>query len=195
MLSQVPTWTHGKAVIRGIFDIGSFFVPGGAVTKVGKGAEVTTLVAKAEEAAAVTAKVARAEDAVTIAGKASSAVKATKARLTEVIKDDRGSIQLRDARGQFVSDPNRPPTTVPKHKTPEYQAARADLKRTSIDDPNLPSTIRGWLKQERNQRGGNSRNWRNPPGYDTGHSDPNDNTGLRWETTNQNRSRGARYKK
>jgi RHS repeat-associated protein len=81
-----------------------------------------------------------------------------------------------------------------KHQSSEYRKAQAELRARSIDDPDLPAHIRGWLKQERRQRGPNPANWRNPRGYDTGHIDPNDSTRLRWETGSQNRSRGARFK-
>jgi hypothetical protein len=46
----------GQSVGRGIFDVGSFFVPGGAVTKVGKGAEVATTVGKATKIATTATK-------------------------------------------------------------------------------------------------------------------------------------------
>ena len=91
-----------------------------------------------------------------------------------------------------------PPVTPPpvnKHKSPAFRKASADLKRDSIDDPDLPKADRGWLKQERNQRGNNPRKWRNPPGKDVGHLDPNDNTRVRWEGSSENRSRGARFKR
>jgi RHS repeat-associated protein len=82
-----------------------------------------------------------------------------------------------------------------KHESPEYKAAQARLRAASINDPDVPASIRGWLRNEQRQRGNNPRNWRNPPGYDTGHINPNDDTRLRWETASQNRSRGAQLKR
>jgi hypothetical protein len=108
------------------------------------------------------------------------------------------SRQLRGPDGRFISDPKKPRVDSLKHRSPEYQRARAELKNRSIDDPNTNSEIRGWLSQERYHRGNNPRKWRNPPGYDTGHpiwdTDSNKLV-LRWETRHQNRSRGARYGK
>ncbi|WP_417912190.1 peptidoglycan-binding domain-containing protein [Candidatus Electronema sp. TJ] len=103
--------------------------------------------------------------------------------------------ELRDARGRFIADPNKPPSSRSKHKSPEYQQARADLKRSTIDNPDAPRWMRGWFKNEQRQRGDNARNWRNPSGYDTGHLDPRDNTRLRWEKASDNRSRGAKFKR
>jgi hypothetical protein len=83
--------------------------------------------------------------------------------------------------------------TVNKHQSSTFKRAKAALKRSSLLDPNLPKHIKGWLKQELNQRGLNPRKWRNPPGYDAGHIDPTDNTRLRWEGAAENRSRGGRF--
>lgn len=119
--------------------------------------------------------------------------KVSQAGSTPVQRATSGSKPLRDERGRFARDPNPPLTRKPKHDSGEYRTARAELKRKTIDNLNEPSHMRGWLKQERNARGDDPRKWRNPKGYDTGHADPNDNTQLRWETSSQNRSRGARF--
>jgi hypothetical protein len=103
---------------------------------------------------------------------------------------------LRDENGRFVRDPNRPPESVSKHRSPEYRSAQAELKRRSLNDPNLPSHARAWLRQEQSRRGNNPRNWRNPPGYHTGHptwSPPGSGLKLRWELGKDNRFRGAKY--
>jgi hypothetical protein len=102
---------------------------------------------------------------------------------------------LRDAQGRFTANPNRPPRPASKHQSPEYKKAQAELRKNSIDNPDADRSIRGWLKNERNQRGNNPKNWRNPPGYDTGHVDPKDNARLRWETASQNRSRGGMFRR
>jgi hypothetical protein len=104
-----------------------------------------------------------------------------------------GSTPLRGPDGRFVRNPNSSLTQTSKHKSPEYRTAQDKLKMETINDHKAPSSIRGWLRQEQYHRGNNPRNWRNPKGYDTGHADPSDNTRLRWETANMNRSRGAKF--
>lgn len=97
----------------------------------------------------------------------------------------------------------KPPATVSdkalnhtsKHKSPEYLKERANLRKRSIGDSKLANHIRGWMRQERNQRGKNARLWRNAPGYDAGHPDPNNNSRLRWERSADNRSRGGKFKR
>jgi len=78
-----------------------------------------------------------------------------------------------------------------------FRTGKAVLKRNSINDPKVPSQIRGWFKNEQKTRGNNSRLWRNPKGYDVGHDpqNPNDMSKLRWENSDMNRSRGGKYKK
>lgn len=97
--------------------------------------------------------------------------------------------------GRFIKNPDSPSSKPSKHASPEFKKAKAELKKGTIDNQKEPSFMRGWLKQEQNQRGNNPKNWRNPPGYDAGHVDPDDNTRLRWETASQNRSRGAKQKR
>lgn len=131
------------------------------------------------------------ETTITPAAKATSTAEAS-----GTYRDSSG--RLRDSTTKrFVADPSKAsgPTAQPKHKTPEYKKAQADLRRESISNPDVDSGIRGWLRQEERQRGSNPRNWRNPPGYHTGHIDPLDNTRLRWETGSQNSSRGAKFKR
>lgn len=72
----------------------------------------------------------------------------------------------------------------------------ADLKREAIDDPKQPRSVRGWLRNERRQRGNSPYKWRNPPGMDAGH--PNDmpwvthgdQGKLKFEWAADNRSKG-----
>jgi len=79
-----------------------------------------------------------------------------------------------------------------KHRSAAFQAGKAVLKRNSINDPKVPSQIRGWLKNEQRARGNNARLLRNPKGFDVGH----DSQGkLRWENSDMNRSRGGKFKK
>jgi hypothetical protein len=148
--------------------------------------------AKATGAVAGAAAVSRVSQAGSIPAR-SGVSRVSQAGSTPVQRPTSGSTRLRDERGRFAANPNSPSTQTPKHKSFEYQRARADLKNRTIDDHKAPKFIREWLKQERRVRGDDPRRWRNPPGYDTGHSDPNDNTRLRWETSSQNRSRGARF--
>ncbi|MGA9767584.1 MAG: SpvB/TcaC N-terminal domain-containing protein [Blastocatellia bacterium] len=101
----------------------------------------------------------------------------------------------RDARGRFVSDPNQPRMSPSRHNSPDYRRAQDQLRRDTINNPDEPRWMRSWLLQEQRNRGNNPRNWRNPPGYDTGHIDPNDNSRLRWETASQNRSRGGQLRR
>lgn len=101
--------------------------------------------------------------------------------------------RLRDASGRYAPDPHRPPS--PRSHGPEFERAKADFKQQSLDDPNTPAHIRGWLEQEARQRGSNPRNWRNPPGYDVGHRTPGIDSpdNFRWERSTDNRSRGGRF--
>jgi hypothetical protein len=84
-----------------------------------------------------------------------------------------------------------------KHNRSDFRRAKAELKRKSLTDDKLPKNVRGWLKNQQRQRGNNPRNWRNPPGYDAGHAllKPTDLSKLSWETSNMNRSRGAKRKR
>ena len=79
-----------------------------------------------------------------------------------------------------------------KHRSAAFQAGKAALKRNSINDPKVPSHIRGWLRNEQRTRGNNARLWRNPKGHDVGHDSQGN---LRWESTDMNRSRGGKFKK
>lgn len=103
--------------------------------------------------------------------------------------------QPRDNRGRFAPNPNLSPNRTSKHRSLEYRRAQDELKRKTIDDDKAPKHMRGWLRNQRNQWGDNPRKWKNPKGYDTGHVNPNDNTKLRWETSSQNRSRGAKFRR
>lgn len=136
---------------------------------------------------------AKATGAVAGAAAVSRLNKVSQAGSTPVRRATSGSTPLRDERGRFAPNPNSPLTRESKHKSVEYRRAQDQLKRETIDDHKAPTHMRGWLKQERYHRGDDPRRWRNPKGYDTGHSDPNDNTRLRWETSSQNRSRGGRF--
>jgi hypothetical protein len=79
----------------------------------------------------------------------------------------------------------------------QFRKDSAIYKGNAINDPKQPSYIRGWLKQEQNQRGNDPRKWRNPKGYDVGHNpvNPKDPTKYRFETTHDNRSRGGKFKR
>lgn len=136
---------------------------------------------------------AKATGAVAGAAAVSRVNKVSQAGSTPVRRARSGSTPLRDERGRFAPDPNSPLTRKSKHHGAEYRREQAQFKRKTIDDHKAPKHMRGWLKQERYHRGDDPRRWRNPKGYDTGHSDPNDNTRLRWETSSQNRSRGGRF--
>lgn len=136
---------------------------------------------------------AKATGAVAGAAAVSRINKFSQAGSTPVRRATSGRTPFRDEGVPFARDPNPPLTRKPKHASPEYRRARAELKRETIDNPKAPSHVRGWLTQERNARGNNPRKWRNPKGYDTGHADPNDNTRVRWETSSTNRSRGAKF--
>lgn len=116
-----------------------------------------------------------------------------------------GSLRSGSMRGRSVSNPRsggqmqggRWDRIIPsKHASPEYRKAQAELRQRTINDPDAPLHIREWLKQQRKVRGPNAARWRNPPGYDTGHVDPDDlSKGLRWETASQNRSRGGQVQR
>ncbi len=144
------------------------------------------------DAVAVVKIGAKATSAVAGAAAVSRVSRIGQAGITDVQRATSRNSFLRDELGRFAPNPNSS-LTQSKHKSAEYRKARNRLKRDSINNPNLPRHIRGWLEQEKWHRGNNPSNWRNPPGYDTGHINPNDNTQLRWETSHQNRSRGARF--
>jgi hypothetical protein len=137
-------------------------------------------------------KAAKAGEEVVAAG-----AKATNKAVKEYPTNVRGP--LRDpVTGRFKENPSSL-TNESKHHTPEYRAAQDRLKIETINDDKAPKYMKDWLKQEQRNRGNNPRNWRNPKGHDTGHPiwQPKDSNELilRWETSRQNRSRGAKYGK
>jgi len=77
-----------------------------------------------------------------------------------------------------------------------FEMAKKAFKLQSIEDPNAPKYIKGWLSQEINHfsRFGYIRN---PPGFQVGHrikgvDDPNK---FGWENADMNQFRGAKFKR
>lgn len=74
-----------------------------------------------------------------------------------------------------------------------FEKAKRSFFVRSLYHPNVPRHIKGWITQEIRRAGFRGR-WRNPPGHDVGHITPGidhpDN--FRWETSDMNRSAGAR---
>ena len=76
----------------------------------------------------------------------------------------------------------------------DYQRARKEFMRSSLDDPNVAGRIKGWVKNEMRDKG-ESGYWRSPPGFDVGHREPGINSpdNFRWENSDMNRSRGGKH--
>jgi hypothetical protein len=74
-----------------------------------------------------------------------------------------------------------------------YQKAKREFFLSSLDDPDVKDSIKGWIRQEIRRSGLNST-WRNPPGFDVGHRiagiDRPEN--FHWENSDMNRSRGGK---
>jgi hypothetical protein len=79
-----------------------------------------------------------------------------------------------------------------EHSTP-YKRARKEFMRRSLNDPNVASRIKEWIRQEIATRGEDGY-WRSPPGFDVGHIIPGLDApeNFRWENADMNRSRGAK---
>lgn len=75
-----------------------------------------------------------------------------------------------------------------------YKAARKEFMRRSLDDPDVASRIKDWIRQEMRTRGEGGY-WRSPPGFDVGHlvAGIDDPENFRWENADMNRSRGGKY--
>lgn len=86
-----------------------------------------------------------------------------------------------------------PPSTPSKQDHGySFEKAKQEMLRREVNNPNLGSAERGWIKQELNriQRGEATR-LRMPPGFDAGHRVPGLNTAsnLRLEPSSINRAR------
>jgi len=77
-----------------------------------------------------------------------------------------------------------------------FEMAKKAFKLQSIEDPNAPRYIKGWLLQEKNNfsRFGYIRN---PPGFQVGHriKGVDDPKKFGWENADMNQFRGGKYKR
>lgn len=173
---------YAQAVGRGIFDIGSVLLGGGAgaaddVARIGVGAadDVARVgLGTADEVADAT----RLLDEAAGAGVTSATDDAR--RLTASVADDAASTWIthggkkirwtpdgwKDEAGRFAKGPY--PATSGAGTGSSRSSFLRRLKQQSLEDPNkLPRHIVGWLKNQRRQKG--SGYLKNPPGYEGGH--------------------------